>query len=162
MGKKKEREKKRKYLCVKHIQTYYFMESSEILYLVISSAFIEEKISVRLSDFAKIVEFPSGKAREPRVNPKSTVLQSILPAYKWYTPSKVVSKSSAYQKQEMKKRKNVLCGVSQDGISNCEVLDMSMEPGPSVELNVPSLLKKWVLRPAYQGLCQPQPCQKKR
>ena len=40
------------------------------------------------------------------------------------------------------KRKNVLFGVSQDGISNCEVLDMSMEPGPSVELNVPSLLKK--------------------
>ena len=58
------------------------MESSEILYLVISSALIEEKISVTLSDFAKIVEFVSGKAREPRVNPKSTVLQSILPAYK--------------------------------------------------------------------------------
>lgn len=105
MGKKKERENKRKYLCVKHIHTHYFMESSEILYLVISSACIEEKISVRLSDFAKIVEFASGKAREPRVNPKSTVLQSILPAYKWYTPSKVVSKSSAYQKQEMKREK---------------------------------------------------------
>ena len=52
--------------------------------LVFSSAYIEEESSVRLSDFAKMVEFASGKAREPCVTPKSMVLQFTLPAFQSY------------------------------------------------------------------------------
>lgn len=51
-------------MCQAHSYTHYLMESSETLYSVFSSAFIEEESSVRLSDFAKMVEFASGKARE--------------------------------------------------------------------------------------------------
>ena len=52
-------------MCQTHSYTHYLMESSETLYSVFSSAFIEEESSVRLSDFAKMVEFASGKAEAP-------------------------------------------------------------------------------------------------
>lgn len=71
-------------MCQTHSYTHYLMESSETLYSVFSSAFIEEESSVRLSDFAKMVEFASGKAREPCVTPKSMVLQFTLPVSQSY------------------------------------------------------------------------------
>lgn len=39
-------------------------------------------------------------------------------------------------------QRTVLCALSQDVNSNCEVLDMPTESGPSVWLTVPSLLEK--------------------
>lgn len=71
-------------MCQTHSHSHSLMESSKILYLAFSSAFIEEESSVRLSDFAKIVEFASGKAREPCVTVKSMVLQFTLPVFQSY------------------------------------------------------------------------------
>lgn len=62
------------------LHTYYLMEFSEISYLVISSPFTKKQTEAQSGcDFAKLLEFVSGKAREPQVNPKFVVLQSTLP-----------------------------------------------------------------------------------